>query len=214
MKNSLNKNSYYPIIVKVILDWFFALILLIVISIPMLVIATIVKLEDGGKVIFKQQRPGKNEKLFTLYKFRTMSDNLNLENKIEHDMTRMTKVGKVLRRFSLDELPQLINILKGEMSFIGPRPLLTEYLNFYNTEQKKRHLVKPGMTGLAQVSGRNSATWEDRFNKDIEYVKKVNIFLDIKIVFKTIGNIIAAKDVNSSNTKTMMRFDDYVRNKK
>lgn len=213
MKKFLQK-SLYTSKLKPILDWLFVLIILILASLLMLLIAFVIKLNDGGKVLFKQQRPGKNEKIFTLYKFRTMNENAEMVNRTEYDMERMTKFGKFLRKFSLDELPQLINILKGEMSFVGPRPLLAEYLEFYSEEQSIRHLVKPGMTGFAQVYGRNSSTWEERLKKDSEYVRRVSFMLDLKIVLRTIINIIAAKDVNSSNEQTMIRFDDYVRNKK
>lgn len=208
------KSGIYKKVFKPLMDWLFALILIILASPIMLVFAIMVKNDDGGKVLFKQQRPGKNEKLFTLLKFRTMSENKELENKTEHDMDRMTKTGRFLRKFSLDETPQFINILKGEMSLIGPRPLLPEYIEFYSKEQRKRHSVKPGMTGLAQVLGRNSSTWDDRLAADIEYADNIGFILDFKILLKTFGSILSGRDVNSSTKETMMRFDDYVRNKK
>ena len=160
----------------------------------------------GSPVIFKQKRPGKNEKEFTLYKFRTMNDKRDDKGELLPDDERLTKFGLFLRSTSLDELPELINIIKGDMSFVGPRPLLTEYLDLYNERQKHRHDVRPGLTGLAQVNGRNLLEWEKRFGYDIEYVNNVSFKEDVKIVFKTISLVLNRKGISSSNSKTMEKF--------
>ena len=186
----------YERYVKKILDFIFAIILLIILS-PVMVIAVIaIKIEDPkGSVIFKQERPGKDTKIFKVYKFRTMRVETERDGKPLSDMERMTKVGSFLRKTSIDELPQLFNIIRGEMSFIGPRPLLVEYLPYYTEEEMKRHSVIPGITGLAQVSGRNNLNWDERFKKDIEYVEKCSFVLDIKIFFLTILKVVKKSDV-------------------
>lgn len=182
--------------IKRVLDFIFAFVLLIIAS-PIMVLASIViKVEDPkGPVLFRQERPGKDTRIFKVNKFRTMMVTTEKNGKKLSDKERLTKTGKLLRKSSVDELPQLINILKGEMSFIGPRPLLIEYLPYYTDEENQRHTVNPGITGLAQVNGRNSLKWEDRFKKDVEYVRSISLILDIKIVFMTIGKIIGRKDV-------------------
>ena len=152
----------------------------------MLIIYILVRVKLGKPAIFKQERPGKDEKIFTLYKFRTMTDEKDENGNLLPDEQRLTKFGKMLRSTSLDELPELVNIIKGDMSIVGPRPLLVEYLPLYTEEQKKRHLVKPGLTGLAQISGRNAITWKQKFKEDIEYINNITLWNDIKIIFKTI----------------------------
>lgn len=192
---------------KRILDFIFAIVLFIITLPILLVIGMLVGIYLGFPIIFKQKRPGKDEKEFTLYKFRTMTDAKDENGELLPDDKRLTKFGLFLRSTSLDELPELINIIKGDMSFVGPRPLLTEYLDLYNEEQRHRHDVRPGLTGLAQVNGRNLLGWEERFNYDIEYVKNINFSEDIKIIFKTIFLVVTRKGVSSSNSKTMEKFN-------
>ncbi len=192
---------------KRILDFIFAIVLFIITLPILLVVGMLVGIYLGFPIIFKQKRPGKDEKEFTLYKFRTMTDAKGENGELLPDDKRLTKFGLFLRSTSLDELPELINIIKGDMSFVGPRPLLTEYLDLYNEEQRHRHDVRPGLTGLAQVNGRNLLGWEERFNYDIEYVKNINFSEDIKIIFKTIFLVVTRKGVSSSNSKTMEKFN-------
>lgn len=192
---------------KRILDFIFAIVLFIITLPILLVVGMLVGIYLGFPIIFKQKRPGKDEKEFTLYKFRTMTDAKGENGELLPDDKRLTKFGLFLRSTSLDELPELINIIKGDMSFVGPRPLLTEYLDLYNEEQRHRHDVRPGLTGLAQVNGRNLLGWEERFNYDIEYVKNINFSEDIKIIFKTIFLVVTRKGVSSSNSKTMGKFN-------
>ena len=168
----------YAKYIKRILDFVLSLVALIVLSPVLLIVAILVRVKLGSPVVFKQQRPGKNEKIFTLYKFRTMTDKKDENGNLLPDSERLTKFGKFLRSTSLDELPELVNILKGNMAIVGPRPLLVEYLPLYNEKQKHRHDVRPGLTGLAQVSGRNSITWEEKFNDDLEYIEKISILED------------------------------------
>lgn len=192
---------------KRILDFIFAIVLFIITLPILLAVGMLVGIYLGFPIIFKQKRPGKDENEFTLYKFRTMTDAKGENGELLPDDKRLTKFGLFLRSTSLDELPELINIIKGDMSFVGPRPLLTEYLDLYNEEQRHRHDVRPGLTGLAQVNGRNLLGWEERFNYDIEYVKNINFSEDIKIIFKTIFLIVTRKGVSSSNSKTMEKFN-------
>lgn len=191
---------------KRILDFILATVLFIITLPILLVVGILVRINLGSPVIFKQKRPGKNEKEFTLYKFRTMNDKRDDKGELLPDDERLTKFGLLLRSTSLDELPELINIIKGDMSFVGPRPLLTEYLDLYNEKQKHRHDVRPGLTGLAQVNGRNLLEWEKRFGYDIEYVNNVSFKEDVKIVFKTISLVLNRKGISSSNSKTMEKF--------
>lgn len=191
---------------KRILDFILAIVLFIITLPILLVVGILVRINLGSPVIFKQKRPGKNEKEFTLYKFRTMTDKRDDKGELLPDDERLTKFGLFLRSTSLDELPELINIIKGDMSFVGPRPLLTEYLDLYNEKQKHRHDVRPGLTGLAQVNGRNLLEWEKRFGYDIEYVNNVSFKEDVKIVFKTISLVLNRKGISSSNSKTMEKF--------
>ena len=176
----------YSKYVKRILDILFSLIILFLFWWLILIVALFVKICLGSPIIFSQKRPGKDGKIFTLYKFRTMTDEMDAMGELLPDEVRLKKFGKFLRSTSLDELPELINILKGEMSFVGPRPLLVEYMELYTEEQKRRHDVRPGLTGLAQVNGRNETTWEDRFKYDLEYVNNVSLKTDVSIILKTI----------------------------
>ncbi len=178
------------------------------VSSPVMIAAcAAVKLSDGGSVFFRQKRPGKDGKIFTVYKFRTMKEQTKDKNGNElSDMERMTKLGSVLRKTSIDELPQFINVLKGDMSIIGPRPLLCEYLPLYNAEQMRRHEVRPGITGWAQVNGRNAISWEEKFRYDVYYVDNMSLVLDIKIIAKTVKNVLMHSDINCSQNDTMEKF--------
>lgn len=179
------------------LDFIMALFGLIVLSPLMLVIAILVRIKLGSPVIFKQPRPGLNEKIFTLYKFRTMTDERNEKGELLPDEVRLTPFGKWLRSTSLDELPELWNILKGDMSFVGPRPLLAKYLSYYKPQERLRHIVRPGLTGLAQVNGRNGLGWDDRLALDVQYVRELSLAMDLFIIFKTFVEVIRKSDVYS-----------------
>ncbi len=191
---------------KRVLDFLLSLIAFIVLMPIMMVIYLLVRVKLGKPAIFKQERPGKNEKIFTLYKFRTMTDEKDENGKLLPDEKRLTKFGKFLRSTSLDELPELVNIIKGDMAIVGPRPLLVEYLSLYNEEQKHRHDVRPGLTGLAQISGRNAISWEEKFKEDIEYIHKITFLRDVKIIIKTIGKVLKKEGISSKNTETMEKF--------
>ncbi|MBZ4656150.1 MAG: UDP-galactose phosphate transferase [Thermoanaerobacter sp.] len=196
----------YPYI-KRILDFIFAIILLVITSPVMLLAAIAIKIEDPkGPVLFKQKRPGKNAKIFTVYKFRTMRVETEKDGRPLTDMERMTKVGSFLRKTSIDELPQLFNIIRGEMSFIGPRPLLVQYLELYTPEQMRRHEVTPGISGWAQVNGRNAISWEEKFKYDVWYVDNQSFLLDLKILFLTIFNVLKREGINNSQGDTMPYF--------
>lgn len=172
----------------------------------MLVVAILVRIKLGKPVLFKQERPGKNEKIFKMYKFRTMTDEKDEQGNLLPDEVRLTKFGKMLRSTSLDELPELINILKGDMSFVGPRPLLVEYLPLYNEEQRHRHDVRPGLTGYAQVNGRNLLNWEERFKLDVEYTKKINFLTDLKILFNTVKIVFKREGITDNNNVSKEKF--------
>ena len=170
------------------------------------IVALLVRVKLGSPVLFTQQRPGKDEKIFKLYKFRTMTDAKDKEGKLLPDDIRLTKFGKLLRSTSLDELPEIFNILKGEMSFVGPRPLLVQYLERYSKEQHKRHEVRPGITGLAQVGGRNLLSWEEKFKLDLYYVRHISFMHDMKIILKTFLTVIKRDGISSSTSATMEEF--------
>lgn len=197
----------YAKYIKRILDLILSLMALILLMPLMLIIGILVAINLGNPIIFKQKRPGKDEKIFTLYKFRTMTDEKDEKGKLLPDSQRLTKFGKFLRSTSLDELPELINILKGDMSIVGPRPLLVEYLKLYNEEQKHRHDVRPGLTGLAQTSGRNAITWEEKFEKDIEYVHNISFIGDVKIIIKTAIKVFKREGISGTNSDTMQKFE-------
>lgn len=179
----------------------------VILSPVLLVVAILVRIKLGSPILFKQKRPGKNEKIFTLYKFRTMTDKKDKNGELLSDSERLTKFGKFLRSTSLDELPELINIIKGDMSLIGPRPLLVEYLELYNEEQKHRHDVRPGLTGLAQVNGRNAIDWDEKFKYDIEYVKSVSFKNDLKIILQTIVKVFKREGISGKGSATMEKFE-------
>ena len=191
---------------KRLLDIILSLFGIIILSPLLVIIAMMVRIKLGSPVIFKQKRPGKDSKIFTLYKFRTMTNEKDKRGNLLSDSQRLTKFGKILRSTSLDELPELINILNGSMSIIGPRPLLVEYLERYNREQIHRHDVRPGLTGWAQVSGRNSLSWEEKFKIDVEYVNKVTFIMDLKIFFITILKVIKKDNISQEGNVTMQKF--------
>ncbi|MEK4201689.1 sugar transferase [Cytobacillus sp. FSL K6-0265] len=204
MKKS--KGGIYRTFLKRPMDFILSLIAIIVLSPVFLIVAVLVRTKLGSPVIFKQKRPGLNEEVFLMYKFRTMTDERDDKGELLPDSVRLTKFGKLLRSTSLDELPELLNILKGNMSIIGPRPLLVQYLPLYNNHQKRRHEVRPGLSGLAQVSGRNAISWEDKFNLDVEYVENVSFIKDWKIIFLTIKKVFVREGINSETAATIEPF--------
>lgn len=183
-------------------DFWISLTALLVLS-PVLIVITLwlIIANKGAGAFFTQERPGKDAKIFKVIKFKSMTDERDAEGKLLPNEKRLTKVGKFIRNYSIDELPQLINVLKGDMALIGPRPLMIRYLELYSPEQARRHEVRPGITGWAQVNGRNTITWTEKFKLDVWYVDNVSIILDVKIIFLTIKNVISRKDINSSSDK-------------
>lgn len=188
------------------MDFILALVALIILSPIFLIISILVRVKLGSPIIFKQQRPGLNERIFIMYKFRTMTDEKDKSGIFLPDEVRLTKFGKFLRSTSLDELPELWNILTGDMSIVGPRPLLVQYLPLYNEEQKSRHNVRPGLTGLAQVNGRNAISWDDKFRLDVQYVKQVSFVQDWKIIFLTMKKVFVKEGISSATAVTMEPF--------
>ena len=196
----------YQKYIKRLLDIILSLIA-IIITLPIFLITGILVLIFLGKpAIFRQKRPGKNEKIFTMYKFRTMSNKKDKDGNLLPDELRLTKLGKFLRKTSLDEIPEFINILKGDMSFVGPRPLRVDYLPLYNKEQKHRHDIRPGLTGLAQVSGRNNITWSEKFKYDLDYISNITFLNDLKIILLTIEKVVLRKDIYSNNKEFSEKF--------
>jgi lipopolysaccharide/colanic/teichoic acid biosynthesis glycosyltransferase len=200
------KNRIYQKYIKRILDFVLSFTAFVVLSPVLLVTAALVRVKLGKPVIFCQERPGKDEKIFKLYKFRTMTDERDENGQLLPDDVRLTKFGKTLRSTSLDELPELWNIVKGDMSIVGPRPLLVRYLPLYNETQKHRHDVRPGFTGLAQVHGRNSISWEEKFDWDIRYVNHVTFFTDVKIILDTVRTVLKREGISSDTSVTMEEF--------
>ncbi|EOU1560121.1 sugar transferase [Clostridium perfringens] len=176
-------------------DVIMSLIGIIVFLPMMIVVALLIKIDLGNPVIFRQKRPGKDEHIFEIYKFRTMSDKKDNNGNLLPDKDRITRLGSLLRKASLDELPQLFNIIKGDMSIIGPRPLTIKYLDYYTDREKKRHMVRPGLSGLAQVNGRNNLDWDSRLELDVKYVENITFFNDIKLIFKTVGKVLKREDI-------------------
>lgn len=195
---------------KRILDLVLSLVALVVLSPVMLIVAIFIRIKLGSPVIFKQKRPGLNGKIFTMYKFRTMTEKKDKFGDLLPDSDRLTKFGKCLRSTSLDELPELWNILKGDMSIVGPRPQLVKDMVFMSSEQKKRHTVRQGLTGLAQVNGRNNITWEDKLDLDIKYINNITFFNDLIIILKTIKNVFFRNDINSLGMATAEDYGDYL----
>ena len=196
----------YRLFLKRYFDFVLSLIAIVLLSPIYLIVAVLVKVKLGSPVIFSQERPGKDEKIFKMYKFRSMTSEKDEDGNLLPDDVRLTSFGKKLRATSLDELPELFNILKGEMSIIGPRPLLTKYLPLYSDEQKNRHRVRPGLTGLAQVSGRNTLSWNEKFKIDNEYVKNISFILDFKILALTVISVLKRDGITSEGSMTMEEF--------
>lgn len=196
----------YAKYIKRWLDFILSLLAIIILSPILLIVAFLVRVKLGSPIIFKQKRPGLHERIFTLYKFRTMTDEKDKDGNLLPDDQRLTKFGKLLRSTSLDELPELFNILKGDMSIVGPRPLLVKYLPLYNGHQKHRHDVRPGFTGWAQCNGRNAISWEEKFDFDVYYVKHVTFRLDLNIIFKTIKIVFLREGISSDTSVTMEEF--------
>ena len=200
----------YAKYIKRILDFILSLIALIVLSPIMIIIYILVRIKLGKPAIFRQQRPGKDEEIFTLYKFRTMTDDKDENGNLLPDSQRITEFGKFLRSTSLDELPELINIIKGDMAIVGPRPQLVRDMFFMTDEQRKRHSVRQGLTGLAQINGRNNITWEEKLDYDIEYIKNITFVGDLKIVLKTIAKVFKKEDISTNGMETAEDFGDYL----
>lgn len=200
----------YAKYIKRPLDFMLSLIAIIILSPLLLIVAILVRIKLGKPVIFKQQRPGKNEKIFTLYKFRTMTDKKDENGNLLPDEQRLTKFGKALRSTSLDELPELINILKGDMAIVGPRPQLIKDMLFMTKEQRRRHEVRQGLTGLAQVNGRNNITWENKFDYDLLYIDNISFLTDCKIILQTVGKVFRREDTVREGTESDMDLGDYL----
>ena len=203
------KGRFYRRYGKRLMDVVLSLCAIVLLSPLLLIVALLVRVKLGSPVIFRQERPGLNEKIFTLYKFRTMTDECDENGRLLPDAQRLTRFGRWLRSTSLDELPELFNVLKGDMSIVGPRPLLVQYLSLYDDQQRRRHEVRPGMTGLAQVSGRNSIEWEDKFRLDVFYVDSMCLATDLKIMLMTIRKVVAKESIEHTQTKTI--YDALVR---
>lgn len=196
----------YKIFIKFILDFMAALALLVLFAPIILATFILLLIVNKGSILFFQVRPGYQSKPFIIYKFKTMRDSFDSNGNLLPDEKRLTRIGKLVRALSIDELLQLINVLKGDMSLVGPRPLLMQYLTRYTPEQSRRHNVRPGITGWAQVNGRNAISWEERFKLDVEYVEKVSFALDVKILWMTFMNVLQRKDINSDGNATMAEF--------
>lgn len=196
----------YKTLFKPVLDFTVALICLLLLS-PIFTLSTVaLVIGNNGKIFFLQKRPGQNTRVFCIIKFKTMNDGKDAHGNLLPDCQRLTKVGSILRKASLDEIPQLLNVLKGEMSLVGPRPLLIEYLSLYNDDQKRRHEVKPGITGWAQVNGRNAISWEEKFKLDVWYVDNQSFWLDMKILWLTIRKVLVREGINQDGQATMEPF--------
>ncbi len=200
----------YAKYIKSPLDFMLSLIAIIILSPLLLIVAILVRIKLGKPVIFKQQRPGKNEKIFTLYKFRTMTDKKDENGNLLPDEQRLTKFGKALRSTSLDELPELINILKGDMAIVGPRPQLIKDMLFMTKEQRRRHSVRQGLTGLAQISGRNNISWEEKINYDLKYIDRITFYGDLKIILKTAEKVFKKEDIETEGMETAEDLCDYL----
>jgi undecaprenyl phosphate N,N'-diacetylbacillosamine 1-phosphate transferase len=205
-----HKKGIYEKYIKRLLDLILSCIALICLSPILLIVAILVRVKLGSPVIFKQKRPGKYEKIFTLYKFRTMTDKKDEKGNLLPDSQRLTKFGKFLRSTSLDELPELINIIKGDMSIVGPRPQLVRDMLFMTDEQRKRHSVRQGLTGRAQANGRNNITWEDKLNYDLEYIQNITFIGDLKLILKTVLKVFRKDDINTEGMDTAEDLCDYL----
>lgn len=203
----MKSNFFYAKFMKRFLDVLLSAVALIILSPVLVIVALLVRIKLGSPVIFKQKRPGLNEKIFTMYKFRTMTSETDSRGNLLPDNIRLTAFGKLLRATSLDELPELWNIIKGDMSIIGPRPLLVEYLPLYNEEQRQRHLVRPGLTGWAQVNGRNAINWIEKFKLDVHYINNVTFKKDLLIFFLTIKKVLDKEGISSVTSVTNEKFE-------
>ena len=201
-----HSSSIYTGFFKRVIDFLVALIIFSVLSPVFIIVVVLLAVANSGKPFFFQRRPGKNEKIFKVIKFKTMNDRKDKNGELLPDAQRLTSIGAFIRKTSLDELPQLLNVIKGDMSLIGPRPLLLEYLPLYNETQKKRHDVLPGITGWAQVNGRNAISWDRKFEYDVWYVNNISFALDFKIFFLTIRNIVKSEGISSETSATMEKF--------
>ncbi len=199
----------YKKYIKRIVDIICALAAIIVFCWLYAIVALLVRVKLGSPILFKQERPGKDEKIFKLYKFRTMTDEKDENGNLLPDDIRLTKFGRLLRSTSLDELPEAFNILKGDMSVVGPRPLRVRYLPYYNQEEKHRHDVRPGLTGLAQINGRNCATWEERFSWDLKYIENITFLGDVKIIFLTVIKAVKRDNISVRGTTEVLDFDTH-----
>lgn len=199
----------YKELLKHLLDFFIALIVFLTLCPLFLILILLLSIQNKGKPFFFQERPGKNQKPFKIIKFKTMTDAKDQEGNLLPDNLRLTKLGRIMRKLSLDELPQLINVLKGDMSLVGPRPLLYKYIPLYSKEQLRRHEVRPGITGWAQVNGRNTITWTKKFELDVEYVDNISFWFDIKILYLTILKVIKKEGINQKEDVTMEPFNGY-----
>lgn len=201
------KGNIYLNIIKPAIDFLLSLLFLIILSPVFFIFLVLLSIVNSGKPFFFHERPGKDERIFKVIKFKTMTDKKDSNGKLLPDNERITKVGAFIRKTSLDEIPQLINVLLGDMSLVGPRPLLVRYLDLYSDDQKRRHWVKPGITGLAQVSGRNSIPWKRKFELDIQYVDNLSFNLDAKIIMHTINKVIKREGVNQTSERPMQPFN-------
>jgi lipopolysaccharide/colanic/teichoic acid biosynthesis glycosyltransferase len=200
------KKGFYEKFIKRPQDLILSLVALIFLSPLLVIVAILVRIKLGSPVLFTQDRPGLNGKIFKMYKFRTMTDEMDANGELLPDLLRLTRFGTMLRATSFDELPELWNIIRGDMAIVGPRPLLVQYLEYYNYEQNRRHEVRPGLSGYAQVNGRNAISWEDKFRHDVVYVDKVNFIGDWKIIFKTIKKVVVREGISSDTSETMEPF--------
>lgn len=207
-KIKLNKGMYSRFF-KRPTEFILSLMAIIVLSPVLIIVSILVRAKLGSPVLFKQKRPGLNEKIFTMYKFRTMTDEKDENGELLPDSIRLTKFGRMLRTTSLDELPELFNILNGDMGIVGPRPLAVQYLPYYSETERIRHTVRPGLSGLAQINGRNTATWEERFSYDLKYVNKITFLGDLKIIIQSILKVVQRSDIGERGVDAPVDFDKY-----
>ena len=196
----------YKSVIKPLLDFVVSLLVFIVLSPVFIVVVLLLTVANSGKPFFLQPRPGKNNRIFRVIKFKTMNDRKDKDGNLLPDAVRLTPIGRFVRKTSLDEIPQLLNVIKGDMSIVGPRPLLVEYLPLYNKDQARRHSVKPGITGWAQVNGRNAISWEQKFAYDVWYVDHMSFVLDFRILLLTVRNVLKSEGINSATSATMEKF--------
>jgi lipopolysaccharide/colanic/teichoic acid biosynthesis glycosyltransferase len=204
--SSTHATSFYTQVIKPIIDFMAALVAFVLLFPVFIVVVIMLTFANNGKPFFFQRRPGKNNEIFKVIKFKTMNDRKDKDGNLLPDADRLTSIGQFVRKTSLDEIPQLLNVIKGDMSLVGPRPLLVEYLPLYNETQRRRHLVRPGITGWAQVNGRNAISWKQKFEYDVWYVDNISFALDVKILLRTIKNVIKSEGISSETSATMEKF--------